>query len=79
VRRASGDEVRQATGFAIGGVPPFGHASRLPVLIDERLFAHDEVWAAGGLPDAVFRSSPGALADASGARRVQLAVDPAQG
>jgi prolyl-tRNA editing enzyme YbaK/EbsC (Cys-tRNA(Pro) deacylase) len=40
VRRADGDEVRRATGYAIGGVPPFGHAGSVPVLIDERLFAH---------------------------------------
>ena len=79
VRRADGDEVRQATGFAIGGVPPFGHAVPMPVLIDERLFAHDEVWAAAGLPDAVFRISPAALADASGARRAALAAEPSQG
>jgi len=75
VRRAGGDEVRQATGYAIGGVPPVGHAGPLPVLIDERLFAHDEVWAAAGLPDAVFRCTPGALAEAIGARRAALAAD----
>jgi prolyl-tRNA editing enzyme YbaK/EbsC (Cys-tRNA(Pro) deacylase) len=78
VRRADGDEVRTATGYAIGGVPPFGHAGSVPVLIDEHLFAHDEVWAAAGLPDAVFRSTPAALAQASGARRAALAVDQGQ-
>jgi prolyl-tRNA editing enzyme YbaK/EbsC (Cys-tRNA(Pro) deacylase) len=79
VRRADGDEVRRATGYPIGGVPPFGHAVPTPVLIDERLFAQDEVWAAAGLPDAVFRSTPGALAEASGARRATLAADAVQG
>lgn len=79
VRRADGDEVRRATGYSIGGVPPFGHAARLPVLIDERLFAHDEVWAAAGLPDAVFRSTPAALAEASGGRRAAVAADRDQG
>jgi prolyl-tRNA editing enzyme YbaK/EbsC (Cys-tRNA(Pro) deacylase) len=78
VRRADGDEVRRATGYAIGGVPPFGHAGSVPVLIDERLYAHDEVWAAAGLPDAVFPSTPGALAEAAGARRAALAADPGQ-
>lgn len=77
VRRADGDEVRAATGYAIGGVPPLGHARPLPVLIDERLLLHDEVWAAAGLPDAVFRVSPTALEQAAGARRAYLAVDPA--
>lgn len=79
VRRADGDEVRAATGYPIGGVPPLGHAVEMAVLIDERLFAHDEVWAAAGLPDAVFRASPPALAAASGARRSALAAQPSQG
>lgn len=78
-RRADGDEVRRATGYPIGGVPPFGHAEPLQVLIDEHVFAHDEVWAAAGLPDAVFRSTPPALAEASGARRATLAADAVQG
>jgi len=74
VRRADGDEVRIATGFAIGGVPPIGHARALTVLIDEHLLVHDEVWAAAGLPDAVFRVAPGALQHAAGARSAALAV-----
>ena len=75
-RRANGDEVRAATGYAIGGVPPIGHAHALPILIDEHLLAQDEVWAAAGLPDAVFRVSPLDLARAAGARRASLAADP---
>jgi prolyl-tRNA editing enzyme YbaK/EbsC (Cys-tRNA(Pro) deacylase) len=74
VRRADGDEVRAATGFAIGGVPPIGHAQSLTVLIDERLLAHDLVWAAAGLPDAVFKISPIALQAAAGARLASLAA-----
>jgi prolyl-tRNA editing enzyme YbaK/EbsC (Cys-tRNA(Pro) deacylase) len=73
VRRATGDEARTATGFAIGGVPPLGHAAALPVLIDDQLLAHREVWAAAGLPDAVFRVDPVRLAAAAGARRADLA------
>ncbi len=76
-RRADGDEVRAATGYAIGGVPPFGHARALPILIDEHLLAHAEVWAAAGLPDAVFRVSPLDLERAAVARRASLAADPA--
>jgi prolyl-tRNA editing enzyme YbaK/EbsC (Cys-tRNA(Pro) deacylase) len=76
VRRADGDEVRAATGYAIGGVPPLGHAQPVPVLIDERLLAEAEVWAAAGLPDAVFRVAPSALQRAAGARRVRVAADP---
>ena len=50
VRQAQADEVRAATGFAIGGVPPFGHD--LPVLFDEELLRHPRVWAAAGDPTA---------------------------
>ncbi|HEU4863230.1 MAG TPA: YbaK/EbsC family protein [Candidatus Limnocylindria bacterium] len=65
-RRADGDEARAATGFAIGGVPPFGHASHVAVVIDRDLLAFDRVWAAAGLPDAVFAISPDELLQASG-------------
>jgi Cys-tRNA(Pro) deacylase len=65
-RRADGDEARAATGFAIGGVPPFGHASHVAVVIDRDLLAVDRVWAAAGLPDAVFAISPDELLQASG-------------
>jgi prolyl-tRNA editing enzyme YbaK/EbsC (Cys-tRNA(Pro) deacylase) len=74
VRRADADEVRAATGFAIGGTPPFGHPQVLPVLIDRDLATFDEVWAAAGTPDAVFRLSPGDLIAASGGRVVDFAV-----
>lgn len=73
VRRADGDEARAASGFAIGGVPPFGHARPLAVLIDEDLMAHSRLWAAAGLPDAVFSVTPDDLALASGGRVVSLA------
>lgn len=75
VRRADGDEVRAATGFAIGGVPPFGHAQPLRVLVDAHLFDHDLVWAAAGLPDAVFSIEPADLARVAGAERASLAAD----
>jgi prolyl-tRNA editing enzyme YbaK/EbsC (Cys-tRNA(Pro) deacylase) len=75
VRRADGNEVRAATGYAIGGVPPLGHAVRLPILIDEHLLAHAEVWAAAGLPDAVFRVAPLDLQRAAGARRAAIAAN----
>ena len=76
-RRASGDEARAAGGFAIGGVPPFGHPRPLTVLIDRDLLDHDELWAAAGLPDAVFAISPDDLVRASGGRVVELAETPA--
>ena len=67
VRRATADEARVATGFAIGGTPPFGHSRPLDVLVDRDLLGYDEVWAAAGTPDAVFRIAPQDLVRASGA------------
>ena len=67
VRRASADEVRSATGFAIGGVPPFGHIRPLTVLFDRDLLQFETVWGAAGTPNAVFAIQPQRLADASGA------------
>ncbi len=61
VGRAAADQVRAATGFAIGGVPPAGHAQRLPVYVDRDLLQYDEVWAAAGTPNAVFPIPPDEL------------------
>ena len=61
VRRASADEAKVATGYAIGGVPPFAHASACRVVCDRGLLAFDVVWAASGLPDAVFPIAPSDL------------------
>jgi prolyl-tRNA editing enzyme YbaK/EbsC (Cys-tRNA(Pro) deacylase) len=72
-RRATGDEARAAGGYAIGGVPPFGHAQPLTVLIDRDLLGHEILWAAAGLPDAVFAISPDDLVRASGGRVAELA------
>lgn len=54
VRRASLDEVRDATGYAAGGTPPFGHATDLRVFADPALRRNDPVWAAAGTPTTVF-------------------------
>lgn len=67
VRRADPEEARGATGFAIGGTPPFGHPRRLRVLCDRDLLGYEEVWAAAGTPTAVFRIGPDDLLRASGA------------
>ncbi len=56
--------VRDVTGFAIGGIPPFGHSTPMTVFIDEDLLKFETVWAAAGTPRAVFAVAPGALADA---------------
>lgn len=57
-RRANPEEARAATGFAVGGTPPFGHPEPIPTFLDEDLLAHGEVWAAAGTPDSVFRTTP---------------------
>ena len=64
VRRARADEVERVTGFAIGGVPPFGHTQRLPVYCDRDLMIYDLVWAAAGTPRAVFAVEPQRLVQA---------------
>jgi prolyl-tRNA editing enzyme YbaK/EbsC (Cys-tRNA(Pro) deacylase) len=64
--RVDADAVRAATGFPIGGVPPFGHDTPLRIFIDPDLLRHDEVWAAAGTWTDVFGIAPDRLADASG-------------
>lgn len=59
--RADADFVREHTGYAIGGVPPIGHASRLHCLVDEALLAFPRIWAAAGHPHAVFALTPDEL------------------
>jgi len=54
ITKASADDVRSATGFAIGGVSPVGHPEPLRTIIDVALSQYDEVWAAGGHPHYVF-------------------------
>jgi prolyl-tRNA editing enzyme YbaK/EbsC (Cys-tRNA(Pro) deacylase) len=64
--KADADVVRRATGFAIGGVPPYGHPAPLQTLVDEDLLAYDEVWAAAGTPSSVFPLTPAQLVERSG-------------
>lgn len=54
IRRANVEQVREATGQAIGGVAPTGHPAQLTTIVDEDLAQHDEIWAAGGTPHTVF-------------------------
>ncbi len=61
VSKANGDYVRAQTGFAIGGVPPLGHAHPIRTLIDAELMDLAEIWAAAGTPHAVFRLTPAEL------------------
>ncbi len=70
--RVDADTVRTATGFPIGGVPPFGHAAPLPVFIDPDLLTYDEVWAAAGTWNDVFAIAPHELVRVSGATATDL-------
>ena len=56
--RADADYVREVTGYAIGGVPPIGHATPMKVYVDDFLLAHEVVWAAAGTPRTVFSVCP---------------------
>jgi prolyl-tRNA editing enzyme YbaK/EbsC (Cys-tRNA(Pro) deacylase) len=72
-RRADADAVRAATGFPIGGVPPFGHPATLPTYLDEDLLAFDTVWAAAGTPRHNFGIRPPDLLTVTGATVAHLA------
>lgn len=61
VRQAKGNEVRAATGYAIGGVPPLGHDRRVHTVVDASLLRFETVWCAGGTPHAVFPVATDAL------------------
>ena len=58
LEKAEAALVRQATGFAIGGVPPVGHPQPLPTYIDQDLMPYPHIWAAAGTPSAVFQLTP---------------------
>jgi Cys-tRNA(Pro) deacylase len=66
-KRVDADRAREATGYPIGGVPPFGHSSPLPTYVDPDLLQYDEVWAAAGTWHDVFGVEPHRLVEATGA------------
>jgi prolyl-tRNA editing enzyme YbaK/EbsC (Cys-tRNA(Pro) deacylase) len=72
VTRAKPDIVRETTGYAIGGVPPFGHRTRTRVLADRGLLDHDTVWAAAGTPHTVFPIAPESLVAHAGGTLVDV-------
>ena len=73
VRQATPDEVRAATGFPVGGVPPFGHD--LPVVFDESLLEHERVYAAGGDGNSLFEVDPRRLLECTGATPAPVTGD----
>jgi prolyl-tRNA editing enzyme YbaK/EbsC (Cys-tRNA(Pro) deacylase) len=72
VVKADAEIARSATGYSIGGVPPFGHLTEVPVFMDRDLLGYEMVWAAAGRPDSVFEIAPGRLRELSGATVVDL-------
>ena len=75
VERANADMVRSATGYAIGGVPPFGYTQSLPVYVDEDLTSYAVIWAAGGTPNAVFAITPTDLLHVTDGQAVDIKKD----
>ena len=70
--KADAQMVKEASGYSIGGVPPFGHSTSLRCLMDEDLLALEKVWAAAGSSRAVFPISPQRLAELSSAEIVRV-------
>jgi Cys-tRNA(Pro) deacylase len=66
IERADANFVRELTGYAIGGVPPIGHANPMETYLDEDLLQYDFIWAAAGTPNAVFELTPGDLQKMTG-------------
>ncbi|MEU7035725.1 YbaK/EbsC family protein [Streptomyces sp. NPDC046237] len=77
VTRADAKVVRETTGYAIGGVPPFGHRTRTRVLADRGLLDHAVVWAAAGTPHTVFALDPKSLIAHAGGALVDVRERPA--
>lgn len=75
VERANADTVRAATGFAIGGVPPFGYTASPAVFIDRDLTQYEVIWAAAGTPNTVFAIRPDDLLRATGGTVTYLKID----
>ena len=64
--------VREHSGFAIGGIPPVGHAKPMETFIDEDLLGHEAIWAAAGTPNALFRLAPADLVTMTGGRVIRV-------
>ena len=72
VTMADPDRIADRLGWSIGGVPPFCHATAVPVLFDETLLTHETVWAAAGTPEAVFPMAPDEIRALADARVVEV-------
>jgi len=72
IGRADADFVRAVTGFAIGGVPPLGHAQKMETYLDEDLLQYKTIWAAAGTPNAIFELTPDDLQKMTGGKVVRV-------
>jgi prolyl-tRNA editing enzyme YbaK/EbsC (Cys-tRNA(Pro) deacylase) len=72
LEKASAAFVREATGYAIGGIPPVGHPRPIETFIDEDLLGYREIWAAAGTPNALFRLDPADLVKMTGGRVMRV-------
>jgi prolyl-tRNA editing enzyme YbaK/EbsC (Cys-tRNA(Pro) deacylase) len=72
IGRADADFVRAMTGFAIGGVPPLGHAQEMETYLDEDLLQYETIWAAAGTPNAIFELTPADLQKMTGGKAVRV-------
>lgn len=72
IGRADADFVRAVTGFAIGGVPPLGHAQKMETYLDEDLLQYATIWAAAGTPNAIFELMPDDLKKMTGGKVVRV-------
>lgn len=77
--RANPEQVRNVTGYAIGGVPPFGHSESVRTWIDPHLLSFDNVWAAAGTPRHVFSIAPKDLVKLTGATVRDFTTNPEVG
>ena len=76
IAKADAAFVRHRTGFAIGGVPPIGHATPPRTLIDEALLGLDTLWAAAGTPTSIFKLTPAELVSLTGGQVASIAQGP---
>lgn len=74
LERATPEFVREATGYAIGGIPPIGHTRAMTTVVDEALLRHERIWAAAGHPNALFELAPADLPRMTGGRVAAVAV-----
>jgi len=72
LEKADAKFVFEHTGYAIGGIPPVGHKTPLTTYIDEDLMQYDEIWAAAGTPNAVFRLTPKILSEITKGRIISI-------